>query len=553
MSRVRSNRDDRERPSPFRPRSHHARRDDERGAVLILALIFLVAVSVVVTALLTWTGTSLTAAGGFATERSVETSTTSALNLAIQNSRYPTNTSGWQALWASMENASPPVACWPGAVPYTPPTGNQAAEVFCSMQWEPFTAQTRTITYSACEYAQGTTAPTAALCAQQPTLQAIETFDDYPPGVGTPAPNPVACYLTTICGQSMTQVSWQWKPTVPTVSGIAPTASPNTGGVALTVTGSNFVNGSTVSFVQESGNVPTNSGQSNSQPTQGVLGPYAAIPGGCNSSGTSCTQLSVPSPPVTSGTDYFVIVTTPGGTSAYVPTNGTDFDDLQYSPTVPQVQSISGLTESGNPCGSCPGGAITGGANVTITGQGFYSSPVFPLIVLFCSSPTPPCTSSGGNPTGTPATIISSTGTSISVISPPVSTPGVYYIQVNTVGGQSTMSSTDQFGYIVQTPIIISVSPSTGGHGTPVTITGGNFVTGSTVTWYVDQGGNPTGNGTPSATVTVNTGGNTITTALPVLPTNNTSYFPVVTLPPADGSLTSQTYNESSDIFQYTS
>ncbi|HEY6427070.1 MAG TPA: IPT/TIG domain-containing protein [Acidimicrobiales bacterium] len=544
---------------------------DEQGAVLILALIFLVSVSLVVVALLTWTGASLTATGAFASERATETAATSAVNLAIQNSRYPTNTSGWQAptgLWSQMENASPPVACWPGGSTYTPPTGTQSVEVWCSMQWQPFTAQTRTITYSACVYSTGSTPPTAAACAANPNLQAIETYDDYPPGVATPAPNPVQCYVYAsvtspggYCGQSMTQISWQWNPTVPAVTSITPTTSQITGGVAVNITGTNFVTGSTVSFVQESGNVPTNSGQSASQPTQGVLGPFSALVSGCNSSGTGCTQLSVSAPAATSGTDYFVIVTTPGGTSAYVPTSGSvDYDDLQYTPTVPTVTGISGLTESGNPCGSCPGGAITGGSNVTITGTGFYGTSVFPLIVLFCSpGAASPCTASGSTPTGTSATIESSTATSISVVSPAVSTPGVYTVQVDTLGGQSTNTS-DQFGYVVQVPLIISVTdsgctvaPCSGGHGTPVSITGANFVPGSTVTWFVDGNGSPTGGGTASSSVTVNASGSTITTTVPTLPTNNTSYFPVVTLPSADGSLASQTYNEPSDIFAYTS
>jgi hypothetical protein len=537
--------------------------------VLVLALIFLISVSVVVSALLTWTGTSLTATGAFATERTTEMAATSAVNLAIQNSRYPTNTSSWQTLWSSMENASPPVACWPGGSTYVPPTGNESVVVWCSMQWQPFTAQTRTVTYSACVFATGTAAPTAMNCAKQPTLQAIETFDDYAPGVASPPPQPVQCYLSTFCGQTITQVSWQWYPTVPAVTSITPTTSQIDGNVAgsnppvpvsIGITGTNFVTGSTVSFVQESANVPTNSGQTSSQPTQGVLGPYPAVASGCNASGTSCTQLSLNAPAVNSGTDYFVIVTTPGGTSPYVLTNGgVNYDDLQYTPFTPQVTSISGLSESGLPCGSCPGGAITGGSSVTVNGTGFYSTPNFPLTVLFCSSS--PCTAAGSNPTGASATILSSTATSISVVSPAVSSPGTYFVQVKTLGGQSTSTSA-LFGYVVQVPIIIGVTdsgcsaaPCSGGHGIPVSITGANFVPGSTVTWYVvDSNGNPTGSGTLSpGTPSVNPAGNTITTTVPTLPTNNTSYFPVVTLPKADGSLSSQTYNEPSDIFQYTS
>ena len=63
-------------------------RPDESGAVLILALVFLVAVSLIVTALLTWVGTSLKDTSAFSGERSVEYAATNAVNLAVQNTRY---------------------------------------------------------------------------------------------------------------------------------------------------------------------------------------------------------------------------------------------------------------------------------------------------------------------------------------------------------------------------------------------------------------------------------------------------------------------------------
>ena len=52
--------------SPFRGAAHN-RTEDESGAVLILALVFLVSVSLIVTGLLTWVGTSLTRPGAFKT------------------------------------------------------------------------------------------------------------------------------------------------------------------------------------------------------------------------------------------------------------------------------------------------------------------------------------------------------------------------------------------------------------------------------------------------------------------------------------------------------
>ena len=61
---------------------------DEDGAVLILALIFLVSVSLVITALLNWVGISLAASGNFQTERNVEYGVTAAVSLAVQNTRY---------------------------------------------------------------------------------------------------------------------------------------------------------------------------------------------------------------------------------------------------------------------------------------------------------------------------------------------------------------------------------------------------------------------------------------------------------------------------------
>jgi hypothetical protein len=554
---VRSIRSD----AALRPGAHGHERDDQ-GAVLILALIFLVAVSLIVMALLSWVGTSLTATGAFANERSLESAVTSAMNLAIDSSRYPSVTptnQQWATLWTQQENASPPVACFPGGT--IPTIDNEPVEVFCSMQWQPFTAETRTITYSACDEVNGTL-PTAPACADAPTLLAIVVYDDYPTGVTTPYPNPTPCYDTDFCGQSMTQVSWEWNPTVPTVTsfstgGTPNTSSPITGGVPVTVNGSGFVNGATVSLVQETGNTPTNSGQSATQPTQGVVGPFATTFGGCaGPASTDCTlTLTSGSPAVTSGTDYFIVVTTPGGSSAYVPTSGgVNSDDLQYTTTTPQVTGISGLSESGDGCGSCPGGPITGGNQVTVTGSGFYSDgTIFPLIVLFCSAS--PCSASGSSPTGTPGVVLSATSTSATVVSPAVSTPGVYFIQVDTIGGQSTGSSV-QYGYVVQAPIIVSIAPTTPpavGHGTSVTLTGDNFVPGSTVTWYVDNNGTTSGSGTASGTTTVNATGTVITTVLPTLPNDNTSYFPVVTLPSADGSLQSQPYNESSDILEYSS
>src|SRR5580704_1924851 len=100
---------------------------DESGAVMILALVFLVVVALIVTALLTWVGTSLTANAEYANERATEAAATSAVNLAIQNSRY--------SFSAAMINASPPVQCWGTSATSSVTIDNVTVDVWCSMSW----------------------------------------------------------------------------------------------------------------------------------------------------------------------------------------------------------------------------------------------------------------------------------------------------------------------------------------------------------------------------------------------------------------------------------
>jgi len=568
------------------PSAHENATNDEAGAVLILALVFLVAVSLIVIGLLTWVGTSLTATAAFSNERSVETAATSAVNLAIQQTRYPTATpsqlSNGGPPQLQLVNVSPPQACFYDT--NTPPNWfqppafqNQQIDVWCSMVWQPFSANTRVITYSAC-----LSTVTNAQCAATPLLQVIVTFDDYPPGIGVPSANPVPCNLTGFCGQSLTQNSWQWRPTVPTVSSISPTTATVNGTNAgsgqpqtVTVSGNGFVNGSSVNFVQETGlspglgvtpstpNVPTTS--------NGLAGVIITIPSsqvtfsGCSGpNNTNCT-LSVTAPAVTSGTDYFVTVTTPGGTSAYVqPVGSSNPDDLQLTTVTPVVTGVTGTLGGG-----VPGGSITGGTTITVSGSGFWSAGNFAAQVIFCAAS--PCT--GSNKFQGTNVKVSSNGT-VTATSPSVSTPSTYYVQVSTLGGTSTnTSSSVSFNYVVQVPIIISLSATNGtcpaangvcsvGHGTQLTITGGNFLPLSTVAFYLDSGGNQTG-GPISASSTVNNTGCGVTGGPPcgvsmtvTIPssglTTNSQYFAVITLPSQYGSLTSQPYNEPADIIKYT-
>ena len=199
---------------------------------------------------------------------------------------------------------------------------------------------------------------------------------------------------------------------------------------------------------------------------------------GCTGIQSTCTTATVNTPAVTSGTQYFVTVTTPGGTSAYVPTgSGTDVDVVQYSVVVPVLYCITGSGgvsgPGGGTCptsGTAPGGTVTGGDSITITGTGFYNVPNFAAQVWLCSAS---CANQASD-----VQVVSST--EITAVTPAVGSIGSFYVQVVTVGGPSTTTAAT-FTYSALPPLIVSMSPLSGGPSTKptpvssISITGKNF------------------------------------------------------------------------------
>ena len=145
--------------------------------------------------------------------------------------------------------------------------------------------------------------------------------------------------------------------------------------------------------------------------------------GGC--SGSTCT-LSVPAPAVASGTDYFVTVTTPGGTSPYLSPSG--FLDFKVTNVIPTVTGISGAMNNG-----VVGGSITGGGTIALTGSGFYNASNFAAQVWLLPV-------GGGSPSEATNVNVAS-GTSLTAVAPAVNSPGNYYVQVDTLGGNSATAS----------------------------------------------------------------------------------------------------------------
>ena len=151
--------------------SSTSRSRDESGAVLVLALMFLVVVGLIVGAMASWTANSLSNSLNFQRDRTAQYALSSASQVAIQNIRYTPLLGPNQTL-----NASPPSYCWGTSSPSQLTFGTNTVDVWCSTVWNPTSASTRVVTVSACLTSVTTD---AATCAKNPGLQTIVTFDDY--------------------------------------------------------------------------------------------------------------------------------------------------------------------------------------------------------------------------------------------------------------------------------------------------------------------------------------------------------------------------------------
>lgn len=170
---------------------------DQEGSVLIVALIYLCAVGVTIYGLMDFLGSSLGNVTNFGNAREEQLSATSVANFAIQSMRYT-------PLLSTTESANPPSYCW-GSGPSSGLSGlnGYSLDAWCSTQWDPTSAATRVVTVSVCP---STTSATA--CAASPYLQAVVTFDDYPPGGAAAVQGP--CTDWGWCGEGLTVDSWNW-------------------------------------------------------------------------------------------------------------------------------------------------------------------------------------------------------------------------------------------------------------------------------------------------------------------------------------------------------
>jgi hypothetical protein len=209
-------------------------------------------------------------------------------------------------------------------------------------------------------------------------------------------------------------------PTV-TLTSISPTSGPTTGGTVITLTGTNFVAGSSVQV-------------------GGVAATAVTL--------VSTTQMRATTPAGTAGART-VQVTTPSGQSA-----GLTSAFTYVAPATPTITSISPTS-----------GPTAGGTQITLTGTNFVSGATVRV----------------GGVAATGVTFTSATQLRATT---PAGAAGVAAVQVTNPSGQSvTLNNAFTYTAPATTPTLTSLTPTSGptAGGTQITLTGTNFVSGATV------------------------------------------------------------------------
>ena len=199
-------------------RGRHGGAGDESGAVLMLALAYIIAISLIVGALADWAMNDLNNTTKFNSTGQLHSVVSSVTNLAIQNIRDTPDPSN------PPNNTPPPPTglgnCW---VPVGSPAVSQytidtyTVVVWCNTDTAFAKAQTRKVTLYACLSSLNSGSSSGAIstamnnCFNSPTLKAVVVFDDYPdqgaPGQTVQCKSPLGL---PDCGEGMDIQSWTW-------------------------------------------------------------------------------------------------------------------------------------------------------------------------------------------------------------------------------------------------------------------------------------------------------------------------------------------------------
>jgi hypothetical protein len=168
---------------------------DSRGATLLLALGFMLVGSLIVMALLSWTGNGLFQATQSSNSLNFRYAANAAVQIRMQDLRYryqPSQTFATCPGWPITSSIAPAPTVSGGV--------SQQVTVYCSINTDETSANSRTITFDACPV----TLSFDGACTLNPYLTAVVAYNDFDSsGNGNCSPTAI-----TTCGQNMTIESW---------------------------------------------------------------------------------------------------------------------------------------------------------------------------------------------------------------------------------------------------------------------------------------------------------------------------------------------------------
>jgi len=219
---------------PRRANFRRGRAGDD-GASLVLALVFLIVVSLITVSIAGLTAADLRLTSNFSSAQSMTAAADGATEVAINYARY-------NFVGATLNNPAP---CTPAQL-----FNGQTVQAWCDTNWVPLAAVTRTVIISTCL----SSVTSGVACESSPLVQAIVVFDDYPTSSSFSSCVPDVTTNGSTCGSQMELQSWTYGVAPPVVTSITPAgAMCNTTNGTFTLTGVGFTPSSSVEFVSTSG------------------------------------------------------------------------------------------------------------------------------------------------------------------------------------------------------------------------------------------------------------------------------------------------------------
>jgi type II secretory pathway pseudopilin PulG len=187
------------------------RRDPERGATLLLALVFILGVSLVIGGVASLATAAFTTTSNLSQERDLEANAESAATLAIDNERYNYDPNPFSS--PSVGSLTPD--CMPQAQDGSGPVSYDGLSTYCWGNSYPGSANSRIVHFYVCRTGSAA-AVTVAGSFPDPgcspgsdvLLYAAVTYDDLPPNAPPKADDCTVQPPPNTCGIAMTVDAW---------------------------------------------------------------------------------------------------------------------------------------------------------------------------------------------------------------------------------------------------------------------------------------------------------------------------------------------------------